>query len=218
MITMSETIAILFAVLCAFFFIAFIIAFKRKRFFGVIVNITLVMLLLAVFGLFGMMSITMHGYHVLTHEEVAAHVKVEPTDPQKFTARFRFNDGHTISFELAGDELFVDAHILKWKPIANFFGLHTSYKLDRVSGRYITLDDERDKSRTVFSVSQKKTVDIFDLRKKYPLLKLLVDTEYGSATFIMADKSEDLELRVSTTGLLIRHIPSQKGQKKAMDS
>lgn len=212
MLNIPETIAVLFAVLCAFFFIAFIMAFRRKRFFGVAVNITLVILLLAVFGLFGMISMTTHGYHVLTHEELVARVKVDPTGPQKFTARFRFNDGRTVSFELAGDELSVDAHILKWKPIANFFGLHTSYKLDRVSGRYITLEDERDKLRTVFSVSQRETVDIFDLREKYPILKLLVDTEYGSATFIMANKPEELELRVSTTGLLIRHMAKQPAQ------
>jgi hypothetical protein len=214
MITMPEPIAILFAILCAFFFIAFIMAFKRKRFFGIAVNITLVILLLAVFGLFGMISIATHGYHILTHEEMAARVKVEPTGPQKFTAQFRFNDDHTVSFDLAGDELYIDAHILKWKPIANFFGLHTSYELDRVSGRYVNLDDERIKLRTVFSVSKKKTIDLFDLREKYPILKLLVDTEYGSATFIMANRPEELELRVSTTGLLIRHMTSQTEQKK----
>lgn len=211
---MPGTIAILFAVLCAFFFIAFIMAFKRKRFFGVVVNITLVILLLAVSGLFGMISIATHGYHVLTHEESAARVNVEPTGPRKFTARFRFTDGRTVAFDMAGDELYVDAHILKWKPIANFLGLHTSYELDRVSGRYVKLDDERDKLRTVFSVSQKKTVDMFDLREKYPILKLLVDTEYGSATFIMANRPEEMELRVSTTGLLIRHITRQTAQKK----
>ncbi|MBT8489640.1 MAG: hypothetical protein KJN62_01190, partial [Deltaproteobacteria bacterium] len=169
MITMSGTIVILFAVLCAFFFIAFIISFKRKRFFGIAVNITLVLLLFALFGLLGMISIATHGYHVLTHEEMAARVKVEPTGPQKFTARFKFNDGRTVAFDLAGDELYVDAHILKWKPIATFFGLHTSYELDRVSGRYVKLDDERAKLRTVFSVSQKKTIDLFDLREKYPI-------------------------------------------------
>jgi hypothetical protein len=214
MTTMPETMAILFAVLSVFFFIAFIMAFKRKRFFGVVVNITLVILLLAMFGLFGMISIATHGYYGLTHEEMAAVVKVEPTGPQKFAARFRFNDGRTVAFDLAGDELYIDAHILKWKPIANVFGLHTSYELDRVSGRYVNLVDERAKVRTVFSVSQKKAVDLFDLREKYPILKLLVDTEYGSATFIMANRPEELELRISTTGLLIRHITRQTAQKK----
>jgi len=100
----------------------------------------------------------------------------------------------------------VDAHILKWKPVANFFGLHTTYELDRVAGRYIRLEDERSKSRTVFSLSRSKPLDMFYLRGRYALLKPLLDAEYGSATFIPAKESSEVEVRVSTSGLLVRKV------------
>ena len=109
-------------------------------------------------------------------------------------------------FSLSGDELYVDAHILKWKPIANYFGLHTSYELDRVAGRYKKVEDEKTKARTVFSLSQKKPVDMFALRRRFLLLRPLLDAEYGSATFIAANKAAEFEVRVSTTGLLIRKV------------
>ncbi len=105
---------------------------------------------------------------------------------------------------LAGDELYVDAQILKWTPLANLLGLHTAYDLDRVAGRYRGLDDERERPRTVFSLARERRFDLFELRRRLPGLSLLVDAEYGSATFLVADRPASYELRVSTTGLLIR--------------
>ena len=49
-----------------------------------------------------------------------------------------------------------------------------------------------------------KPLDMFSLRQSYSLLAPLLDTEYGSATFIAVDEPATFEVRVSTTGLLIR--------------
>jgi hypothetical protein len=199
--------AILFVFLSLGFFFMSIMALKKKRLFGLAANLMLALLMLSLAGLFGMISLATQGYRALTQEEVAAVVKTEPRGPKHFNARFRFADGQEATFSLAGDELYVDAHILKWRPIANFLGLHTSYELDRVAGRYAKLEDEQTKGRTVFALSQKKPVDIFNLRRFYPLLfKPLLDAEYGSATFIPADEDAEIEVRVSTTGLLIRKL------------
>jgi hypothetical protein len=124
--------------------------------------------------------------------------------PQRFTATFRFPNGREATYELAGDALYVDAHILKWKPIVNVLGLHTVYELDRVAGRYHGIDQERSAARTVYPLSRDKPVDLFDLRRRYAFLSPLLDAEYGSGTFVPATRSAELELRISTTGLLIR--------------
>lgn len=158
-----------------------------------------------------MIVIATEGYRAFTHEEIAAVVKTEPTGAKKFEAHFRFPDGHEATYRLAGEALYVDAHILKWKPIVNLFGLHTAYELDRVAGRYIDLEEERENIRTVFLLSQDKPADMFNLRQRYSLLTPLLDAEYGSASFINSDKPAYFEIRVSTTGLLIR-----KGEREAV--
>ena len=83
-------------------------------------------------------------------------------------------------------------------------GLHTGYELARVAGRYRALDQERSAPRTVYSLGQDKPVDLFGLRQRYAFLAPLLDAEYGSATFVPVKQRAELELRVSTTGLLIR--------------
>jgi len=151
-----------------------------------------------------MIAVGLQGYRALVREEIAAVVKIQPKNSQEFNAHFSLVDGEEVDFLIAGDEIYVDAHILKWKPIVNFLGLHTAYELDRVAGRYTRLEKEQSKPRTVFHLSQEKRINLFRLRQKYARLKPLLDAEYGSGTFIAADKEGEFEIRVSTSGLLIR--------------
>jgi hypothetical protein len=95
-------------------------------------------------------AIGVQGYRALTHEEVAATVRTEPLGPQQFRATVLLPDGRTGQFTILGDAFYMDAHILKWKPIVNLLGLHTGYQLDRVGGRYNALQDEQQRPRTVF--------------------------------------------------------------------
>jgi hypothetical protein len=206
-ITMLNSLIVLIivcGVLSLIFFIAMIGALRRKKFLSSTLRVLLAALFLTLAALFGTITIATVGYRALTYEETAATVRIEPLGAKAFMANFRFPDGRLASYKLAGDELYVDAHILKWKPFVNILGLHTAYELDRVTGRYIDVKDELGSPRTVFLLSQDKPINMFNLRQRYFFLSRLLDAEYGSATFINSDKSAIFEIRVSTTGLLIR--------------
>ena len=196
--------ALLFALLGLAFLIITITVLKKRKVFSTTLNFVIALLMLSLSALFGIISIATQGYHALTREELAAVVKIQTTGEQMFLARVTLPDGEEKTFSLAGDQLYVDARILKWKPIANFFGLHTSYELDRIAGRYASLADERAKVHTVYSLSKDKPLDMFDLRSRFAFLNPLLDAEYGSATFTKSNSAEEYRVMVSTTGLLIR--------------
>lgn len=166
------------------------------------------LLFLALAALAALIGVGTVGYRALTQEEIVAWVRVEPAGPQRFTAKIRFPDDRSETFVLAGDQIHMDAHILKWTPIANLLGLHTAYELDRVAGRYRNLENEQSKQRTVFALGRIKPFDLFTLRERYAWLAPLVDAEYGSASFVPADRTQEWELRVSTSGLLFRPAAS----------
>jgi len=46
-------------------------------------------------------------------------------------------------FDLAGDAVYVDAHVLSGGRSRRWLGLETVYELDRISGRYQALSDEQ---------------------------------------------------------------------------
>ena len=164
------------------------------------------LLVLALGGLAGTISLGMQGYQALTREDVAARISVMPTGPQHFSATFNYPEGRTASFAIDGDDIYVDAHILKWNPWANIFGLHTAYELDRVAGRYHSIDQEQTAERTLYTLAQDSPIDIFGMRQRYAFLAPLLDATYGSATFLSITQPAELELRISTTGLLMREV------------
>ena len=170
------------------------------------------LLLLFLGGLSGAIGVGMSGYRALTREDVAAHIVVRPVGPQRFAATFRVPDRPEMTYDIAGDAIYVDAHILKWNPMANLLGLHTAYELDRVTGRYDDIAQEQSGYRSVYSLVQAKPVDLFGLRRRYAFLAPLLDAEYGSGTFVPVTRQAEFEVRVSTTGLLIREVKSEPKQ------
>lgn len=181
-------------------------AWRARQRVGTLVAALAAALCLALAALCGTISVGIRGYRALTQEVVAATIQTEPLGHQHFRATVTLADGTLHMFDLAGDAVYVDAHILKWRPIVNLLGLHTAYELDRIAGRYRALGDEQTQERTVFSIARKKPIDVFDLARRYWLLRPLVDAEYGSATFINASETAIYEIRVSTTGLLVRRV------------
>jgi hypothetical protein len=203
------TIAILlFAALALALVVAAIGAWRNRHRLGSLVGFLAAALFLALAALCGAITVGIRGYRALTQEVLAATIRTEPLEgaPQHFRATVTLADGSLHMFDLAGDAVYVDAHVLKWRPIANLLGLQTAYELDRIGGRYQNLQEEQTRERTVYSLAAAKPFDAFDLARHTWLLRPLVDAEYGSATFIHATTPATFEVRVSTTGLLVRPV------------
>jgi len=191
-------------------------AWRERRRMRSLIAFLAAALFLTLGALCGTIAIGIRGYRALTHEVVAATIVTEPIGPQRFRATVTLADGSLHMFDLAGDGVYVDAHVLKWKPIGNLLGLHTVYELDRIAGRYRVLGDEQTRERTVYSLAAEKPFDAFDLARRFWVLRPFVDAEYGSATFIAATPrgrgggggggGGTYEVRVSTTGLLVRQV------------
>lgn len=192
--------------LSALFFSGSILAFRRRRLVGTLGRAGTGVLFLSLGALAATLGVSTQGYRALTAEELAATVTTVPTGSRTFRAFVEFPDGRDTTLHVVGDQVQLDAHILKWHPMANVLGLHTQYELDRLTGRYVDIDDERKAPRSVHSLKATKPVDLFGLVRRYSLLTYLVDAEYGSATYIEVERPARFEILVSTTGLLIREV------------
>lgn len=188
-----------------------IAALRERRWLGGLVRGLTGLLLVALAGLAAAILVGLRVYDALTLEVPAATVRTEPVGPHRFRATITLlPDRRLAMYELAGDAIYMDAHILKWHPWVNLLGLHTSYELDRVAGRYNDVADERSRPHTVYELGRSTPVDLFWIARRR-LLGPLVDAEYGSAAFVAGTTPAEYEVRVSTTGLLMRpllHAPA----------
>jgi len=136
-----------------------------------------------------LISSNLHTYARLTHEEPVAEIVFEARGPQRFAATLtQVPSGEMQTFVLTGDDWQLDARVLKWRGWANLLGLDAQYRLERVSGRYRDIEQERHDERTVYPLSDNPGIDLWTLSSEYPRWLPFVDAVYGSATYLpMAD-------------------------------
>ena len=185
-------------------------ALARARLFRFVFRALVSLVLLVVGAVLALFSLGIQGMQALTKEETAARIKVVPSGLQRYDATVTFADGRVETYDLAGDDIYIDGHIVKWTPLANRLGLHTSYRLDRIAGRYRTLEQENTARRTVYAIGTPALIDLVSLGRRLPLADFF-DAEYGSASYVPVAQPGELELMVSTTGLLLRPAPPRPG-------
>lgn len=210
--TTVTIIAITLALLAVLSLFGGVKSLKRGQTGQTVSQVTLAVSFLAFAGMFCLGALSLRGYIGFNHEQIVATITVEPAGADQFQAHIITPNGIQNSFLISGDQLVVDAAILKWKPIANIMGLHTSYELLRVYGRYLMLKDEQTKPHTVFGLQKgAEWVDLFELQRRFSQFHYFYDAEYGSASFVPAKEKQKFELFISTSGLLFRK--AKKGEE-----
>src|SRR5881296_264217 len=106
-----------FALLSVVLLVTALAAVRKQRWMGTGVALVVAVLFLAMAALAATLSLATQGYQALTREVVAATVVTRPTGPERFMATFAFPDGRREHYELTGNALYVDAHIVKWHPL-----------------------------------------------------------------------------------------------------
>lgn len=188
-----------------------VLAFRGRRVGGGLASLVTALVLAVLATAIGAAAWAFAGFQALTRETVAATLRIErdEADSERFTVHVDVVGGEERTIRLRGDQVVVDAYIVKWHPWANALGLATAYRLDRIGGRFRSIDDERTQPRTVEPLSEVlpgMAAQLFATIEGSPWLEPLVDARYGSGTFVSVDTGDLLEVRVSTSGLLVRPL------------
>jgi hypothetical protein len=161
--------------------------------------------LVALVGLGVAVALNLRTYARLTHEEPVAELSFEASGPQRWHATLTtVSDLSKRKLELAGDEWQLDARVLKWRGWANVLGLDARYRLERISGRYRDIAQERTAPRSVYALGEAETFDLWSLANQYPDWLPIVDAVYGSATYLPMADGATYEVALTPSGLIAR--------------
>lgn len=203
----SDAIAIVVAAFGGLLLILACQRLLRARFLAAGGSALMGLLLLACAGLFFVVSLNLHTYARLTYERPVAEIVFEARGPQRYRATLtEIPGGEMQVFVLAGDEWQLDARVLKWKGWANLLGLDAQYRLERVSGRYREIEQERHAERTVYGLAENPGIDMWQLSTQYPRWLPFVDAVYGSATYLPMAEGARYEVSITQTGLIARPL------------
>ncbi len=165
------------------------------------------MVVLALGLLVGLIAFDIFSYQQILNEKSLATVSFKKLASQRYNAVLVDADGREQRFELYGDQWQLDARLVKWSGAMAGFGIKPAYRLDRISGRYFSLEDERSARRSVYPlVESRYGIDLWAWLHQANRELPWIDAVYGNATFVPMEDGALYEVTLSHTGLLARPL------------
>jgi hypothetical protein len=163
--------------------------------------------LTAILGTAGiMLTFSYLGYQRLTAEQLVAVIEFSRNAPDEYTARLMLDGELDRLLTLRGDEWQLDARIITWQPPATLLGLEPVYQLERISGRYTSIDRERSEERTVHALADERPLDLWRMARRFPRFAPGVDAYYGTATYLPMADGARFRITLSRDALVARPL------------
>ena len=175
--------------------------FFRHRWFLVWLKSTLSLLLVAFAFSILLLAYDFSGYSLWDKDRYVATISTHQLGPQEYQVDVVVAGGDSQRYVVAGDFWQLDARVIAWPAWMGVVGVTTGYKLDRLSGRYLSLEDEQSKPRTLFKVSSgRQVLDVWSVAKKYDFLPWAI-VNHGSGTYLPMKDGTIFEVRLGESAL-----------------
>jgi hypothetical protein len=149
------------------------------------------------------------GYEQLTDEQLVGVIEFSQSAQQEYTARLMIDGEIDRILTLRGDEWQLDARVVSMTPPATMLGFEPVYQLERLSGRYASLDSERTEPRSVHGLAEERPLDLWSLARNFPKFLPGVDAYYGTATYLPMADGARFKVTLSRDALIARPINDQ---------
>lgn len=161
-------------------------------------------------------ALDLYSYQQLLIDKPVARVDFTQVDKKKFIAKLSMVDsGQTREFYLSGDQWQIDARVIRWKGAVRTVGGKPGFRLDRISGRYASVADERTQQRTVYALEEQEYgLDLWAWARERDDLPWM-DAAYGSATFLPMADGAAFEVALAHSGLVAK--PLNDAAKRAVN-
>ncbi len=181
----------------------------RKSWFITWLKATLAFSLVALAFILVLVGVDLHRYQSYRYDVPIAKLAIQRVDDQVYVVDLIVIHGDTYQYRLKGDLWQLDARLITWNgPFATFIGATPGYRLDRISGRYLSLDQEVEAERTVYAIVESLSpFDVFQWLQSERLVPW-VDAKYGSATYLPLKDGAEFAISVGLDGLVSRPINS----------
>ena len=196
---------VFFLIAIAFAYWTFKLLFKQSWFLAWLRGMSGISLILLTLCC-ALLAFDIYSYSQITGEKNIATISFSQLGEQYYNADLSFIDGNTERFDVYGDQWQIDSRIIKWESFLSIIGLKPGFRLDRLNGRYLSLEDERTKPRSVHELSSSLTPVDFWQSIKWVNWNALVDARYGSSTYLPMVDGGQYQVNITHSGLIARPL------------
>lgn len=166
---------------------------------------------LAVLGtvLSGIVAFNLLHYSTVEEGQVIATLRFIEVSPQEFDVELVGRHKNNQLYRLEGDQWQLDVRLIK--VAAWFDGDLPAYKLDRLSGRFLSLEQENQTNKNAYDLLGSQFVDTWPWIANKKWLGLL-QAKYGSATYMPMANGAIYQVRLFHDGLDAQAVNEQAKQ------
>jgi hypothetical protein len=162
--------------------------------------------LIAAFAVIGLGGLNIFTYHRFTDEAAVATLEFAARGPRSYQVVITPAGQSQLGVVLEGDEWQLDVRMIKWTDWLTFLGESPLYQLDRLSGRYVDIEEARSKGQTMHELNDNSGIDIWALARRAGEWAPGIDAAYGSSVYLPMGDGLSYEVSISRTGLLAREL------------
>lgn len=144
----------------------------------------------------------LHGYRQLSDSKPIGTLAFNKLDEQRFAVTLVDQNGLEQRLELNGDMWQLDVRMLKWTDALARLGLKPGYRLDRLSGRYLALEDEQKLPHSALALNNSKPLfDVWTWLQRNGRYFSVLTADYGSAAYLPMADGALYSVGIGATGL-----------------
>ena len=177
---------------------------KKKQRLRSAITLSLSALFLALNIFYISLILDKSSYERLTKEHTIATISFKKENPQQFLVTLQPAYSPPLKAEINGDQWQLDARILKWEGTASYLGLQPLYTLERLTGRYDRVQDEKNKPRTVIPIKNDPSISYWNTLIKYQAYIPWLDAYYGNAVYLPMANNAKFIITLGQHGLIAR--------------
>ncbi len=146
------------------------------------------------------------SYGVISHDKTIATVAVKEVAEREFELTVAIPEGQKQTYTIKGDLWQLDVRVISWGGPLEIIGLEPGFRLDRLSGRYISLEAERNAERTVYDISGVTSItDVWAVVSDNAWLPW-IEAKYGSATYLPMKDGALYAVSLNNQGLFAKPL------------
>jgi hypothetical protein len=143
------------------------------------------------------------SYQQLMEEVPIATVSIFEKQDQHFDLTLATVDGVEQRFDIYGDQWQLDVRLLTWVGPLAALGKKPLYRLDRISGRYVSLEQARNARQSLYQLAPEGGIDLWQILQQVPMG---IDANYGSAVYMPMENGAVYAIHLTAKGMNVRPV------------
>ena len=178
---------------------------RRKKVLVCLIHFLFVVIFALISTIFMLLYTGLQGYKHFTYNKPIFTVECSLKQDDSFVLKFvdlDKKDSPAKFYRVKGQQFVIEGHIIKWENFFVTVGMKPLYQVTRLTGRYVSINDEKEKERSVYEVNEETKVWrwLMQYGEKLPG----IDAVQGASSFKDAAENKKFTVYITHNSFVIK--------------